>query len=195
MRSGRLTLIIAIAVLLSGCAATVGGTAQPAPGPPPRRTVLGSPSPATSPPSTGAAAQPGGFDLCHLLAARDLPYAGKGAVSLGSVRRNVNPDYEQSCEYAYGLHGKQVEVLLLFHPNRAVTIKHPAGHYRAGSHAVYYRPVPAEHGASPGCALAMDYAGGGLGVGVSDGTGAFGTPCVQGRAITALLAQREPAGH
>ncbi|HEX7303481.1 DUF3558 family protein [Lentzea sp.] len=194
----RLVLLVAVLVLVSGCArTTIGGTA-----------VAQSPLDASSPfdkeqdPSTDPSSSADPDDpetapidgevqgVCAKLKWTDLPYPGAKA-DTPPTQINYDSTFDQSCRWTTKAGDVEVGVSLRYREGKQVTIERTTGDWDVKGHKVTYLDRSDDPEVDPSCVLVVPYEGGGLGIIVIDPSGKFGTVCDQGRKVAEVLIDRE----
>jgi hypothetical protein len=195
MRRVVISLLVAAFGLTSACAYTVNGT-------PVAEQVLDVDPPFTSakPTPTGSAEpsdeptdQPAGDvgDICSLIGWKDLPYdvPDKNAKP---TETGYDKTFDQSCKWQTSVGSLDVGVTLRFRAGRAITLEQSNGEFDLGDRKVTYFDRTTDTSVQPSCVLVMDYAGGGIGIIVIDGTARFGAICDQGKKVAEALLAKEP---
>ncbi|MFE2756584.1 DUF3558 family protein [Actinosynnema sp. NPDC059335] len=192
MRRVVISLLVAAFGLTSACAYTVNGT-------PVAEQVLDVDPPFTSarPTPTGSAEpsdEPTGDvgDICSLIGWKDLPYdvPDKNAKP---TETGYDKTFDQSCKWQTSVGSLDVGVTLRFREGRAITLEQSNGEFDLGGRKVTYFDRTTDTSVQPSCVLVMDYAGGGIGIIVIDGSARFGAICDQGKKVAQLLLDKEPA--
>ncbi|MCE6997870.1 DUF3558 family protein [Saccharothrix sp. S26] len=194
MRRVVISLLVAAFGLTSACAYTVNGT-------PVAEQVLDVDPPFTSaqPTPTGSAdpsddrSEPTGDvgDICALIGWKDLPYdvPDKNAKP---TETGYDKTFDQSCKWQTSVGSLDVGVTLRFRAGRAITLEQSNGEFDLGDRKVTYFDRTTDTSVQPSCVLVMDYAGGGIGIIVIDGTARFGAICDQGKKVAEALVAKEP---
>ncbi|MFE9745433.1 DUF3558 family protein [Saccharothrix saharensis] len=193
MRRVVISLLVAAFGLTSACAYTVNGT-------PVAEQMLDVDPPFTSakPTPTGSADptdEPTGDveDICALMGWKDLPYdvPDKNAKP---TETGYDDAFDQSCKWQTSVGSLDVGVTLRFREGRAITLEQSNGEFDLGDRKVTYFDRTTDTSVQPSCVLVMDYAGGGLGIIVIDGSARFGAICDQGKKVAEVLLAKEPKG-
>ncbi|GAB2818584.1 DUF3558 family protein [Lentzea nigeriaca] len=191
----RLVLLLAVLVLVSGCArTTVGGT-------PVAQTPLDVTSPFDKDSSTDPSASQDldvptapidgeVHGVCAKLKWTDLPYPGAKAET-PPTQINYDSTFDQSCRWTTKIDNLEVGVSLRFREGRQITIERTTGDWDVKGHKVTYLDRSGEQDVEPSCVLVVPYNGGGLGIIIIDSSGKFGTVCDQGRKVAEVLIDRE----
>ncbi len=191
MRRVVISLLVAAFGLTSACAYTVNGT-------PVAEQVLDVDPPFTSaqPTPTGSADpsdEPAGDvgDICSLMGWADLPYdvPDKDAEP---TETGYDQTFDQSCKWQTRVGSLDVGVTLRFREGRSITLEQSNGEFDLGDRKVTYFDRTTDTSVQPSCVLVMDYAGGGLGIIVIDGSARFGAICDQGKKVAEVLLEKEP---
>jgi hypothetical protein len=201
MRRVVLSLLVVVLGLTSGCAVSVRGkavSAQPFNIDSPFSTT---PSTSTDPssssssssasPSTSSSA-PSIVSLCSLVGWADLPYSVPDKKA-PPTDQNYDATYDQSCKWQTTEGGLEVGVTLRFREGKPVALQQSTGEYDVGGRKITYLDRTADPEVQPSCVLVMDYAGGGLGIIVIDGSNKFGAICDQGKHLAEALLVKEPS--
>ncbi|ONI83970.1 DUF3558 domain-containing protein [Saccharothrix sp. ALI-22-I] len=192
MRRVAISLLVVAFGLTSACAYTVNGT-------PLAEQVLDVDPPFTSvqPTPTGSAKpsnEPSGAvgDVCALMGWKDLPYdvPDKNAKPTDT---GYDDTFDQSCKWQTSVDSLDVGVTLRFREGRAITLEQSNGEYDLADRKVKYFDRTTDTSVQPSCVLVMDYAGGGIGIIVIDGSARFGGICDQGKKVAEVLLEKEPA--
>lgn len=194
----RLVLLLAVLVLVTGCArATVGGTAvaqAPLDIANPFDKESADPSASTDPddPDDLDTAPIDGEvqGVCAKLKWTDLPYPGAKADTPPS-QINYDSTFDQSCRWTTKIDDVEVGVSLRFREGRQITIDRTTGDWDVKDRKVTYLDRSDDPEVEPSCVLAVPYDGGGLGIIVIDSSGKFGGVCEQGRKVAEVLIDRE----
>ncbi|MEU4742310.1 DUF3558 family protein [Actinosynnema sp. NPDC023658] len=200
MRRVVISLLVAAFGLTSACAYTVNGTpvaeqvldvdppftsAQPAP------SESGDPS---ADPSADPSGEPNADvgDICSLIGWKDLPYdvPDKGAKPTDT---GYDKSFDQSCKWQTSVGSLDVGVTLRFRAGRSITLEQSNGEFDLADRKVTYFDRTTDTSVQPSCVLVMDYAGGGLGIIVIDGSARYGAICDQGKKVAETLLAKEPA--
>ncbi|MFI9010210.1 DUF3558 family protein [Actinosynnema sp. NPDC053489] len=193
MRRVVISLLVAAFGLTSACAYTVNGT-------PVAEQVLDVDPPFTSanPTPTGSADpsdEPTGDvgDICSLIGWKDLPYEVPDK-NAKPTETGYDTTFDQSCKWQTSVGSLDVGVTLRFREGRSITLEQSNGEFDLGDRKVTYFDRTTDTSVQPSCVLVMDYAGGGIGIIVIDGSARFGAICDQGKKVAELLLQKEPTG-
>ncbi len=130
-------------------------------------------------------------NLCALLTFADLPYKNTDPAA-PPTEVGFDQDYDQSCMWKVSVDSVDVGVTLRYRKGRGLSIDQANGEYRLADRTLSYRDQTASAEYQGNCVLTMDYAGGGIGIIVIDGTFRFGPLCEQGKHIAEVLVSREP---
>jgi hypothetical protein len=206
MRRAVISLLVVVLGLTSGCGYTVRGAAVAEP----QLTVdspfspeLGSTEPSypepsgsrSTPPSTSSSnpdALPDPVkNLCALIGWADLPYTGTDK-SAPPTDRDYDPTYDQSCKWQTKSGALDVGVTLRYRAGKPVALQENSGEYDLNGRKVTYLDRTKDTEVQPSCVLVLDYAGGGLGIIVIDGSDKFGAICDQGKHLAEALIAKEP---
>lgn len=192
MRRVVISLLVAAFGLTSACAYTVNGT-------PVAEQVLDVDPPFTSakPTPTGSAdpsREPTGKvgDICALIGWKDLPYDVPDKKA-APTETGYDTSFDQSCKWQTTVGSLDVGVTLRFREGRPITLEQSNGEFDLGDRKVKYFDRTTDTSVQPSCVLVMDYAGGGIGIIVIDGSARFGAICDQGKKVAELLVEKEPA--
>ncbi|MBB5955314.1 hypothetical protein FHS29_001895 [Saccharothrix tamanrassetensis] len=191
MRRAVLSVLVAALGLTSGCAYTVNGTPVSAGVldiEPPFSSSTPSSTAESDPPDAGTVG-----DVCKLLTWTDLPYDVQDK-SAGPTDTGYDPQFDQSCKWQTGVDKLDVGVTLRFRAGRPITLEQTNGEFDLGDRKVKYFDRTTDTSVQPSCVLVMDYAGGGLGIIVIDGSARFGAICDQGKKVAEVLKSKEPTG-
>ncbi|ATE57012.1 DUF3558 family protein [Actinosynnema pretiosum] len=187
MRRAVISLMVLVLGATSACTHSVNGT--PVPG------VLDVEQPFSST-SPGSSAKPSGDDsaaqdYCDLISWKDLPYevADKSAPPTDV---GYDPDFDQSCKWQHSTGTLDVGVTLRFREDRPITLDKTNGEYTVDGRKVAYFDRTTDSSVQPSCVMVMDYAGGGVGIIVIDGSAKYGAICEQGKAVAEKLLAQEP---
>jgi hypothetical protein len=107
--------------------------------------------------------------------------------------QNYDPTYDQSCKWQATEGSLDVGVTLRFREGKPVALQQSTGEYDVGGRKITYFDRTADPEVQPSCVLVMDYAGGGLGIIVIDGSNKFGPICDQGKHLAEALLVKEPS--
>jgi len=204
MRRAVISLLVVVLGLTSGCGYSVRGAAVAEP----RLTIdspfspeLGSTSPSYSeppssgstPPSTSSSDAPADpvKNLCALIGWSDMPYTGTDK-SGPPTDRDYDPTYDQSCKWQTKSGSLDVGVTLRYRAGKPVALQENSGEYDVSGRKVTYLDRTSDTDVQPSCVLVLDYAGGGLGIIVIDGSDKFGSICDQGKHLAEVLITKEP---
>ncbi|GAA1355826.1 DUF3558 family protein [Saccharothrix algeriensis] len=195
-RRAVLSVLVAALGLASGCAYSVNGTPVSA-GVLDVEPPFSSGSPSTTgepdPSTTGTpGADPAG-DICGLLTWKDLPYDVRDR-SAPPTDTGYDPKFDQSCKWQTSVDEFDVGVTLRFRAGRPITLEESNGEFDLGDRKVRYFDRTTDTSVQPSCVMVMDYAGGGIGIIVIDGSARFGAICEQGRKVAEVLLAKEPTG-
>ncbi|GAA3879667.1 hypothetical protein GCM10022243_50410 [Saccharothrix violaceirubra] len=193
-------LVAALAVV-GGCSYKVNGAPvstaplevePPFGGEDPSSTEETDPSSTDSPDPSGSAEPSAVGDVCSLIGWKDLPYdvPDKNAKPTDT---GYDSSFDQSCKWQTHVDDLDVGVTLRFRESRTITLKDATGEVEVGGRKVAYSDRTTDTEVQPSCVLAMDYAGGGIGIIVIDGSARFGAICDQGKRVAELLLGKEPA--
>ncbi|WP_367135967.1 DUF3558 family protein [Saccharothrix sp. HUAS TT1] len=201
MRRVVISLLVAAFGLTSACAYTVNGTPvaeQLLDVDPPftssRPTPTGSADPSADPTDEPTDEPTGNVgDICSLIGWKDLPYdvPDKGAKPTDT---GYDETFDQSCKWQTSVGSLDVGVTLRFREGRAITLEQSNGQFDLGDRKVTYFDRTTDTSVQPSCVLVMDYAGGGIGIIVIDGSARYGAICDQGKKVAEVLLEKEPAG-
>ncbi|MGZ3142760.1 DUF3558 family protein [Lentzea chajnantorensis] len=198
----RLVLLLAVLVLVAGCAGktTVEGSpkaqdAIDAASPfdqeaPPSEDPDPSGDPSEEPDTTPIDGEVQG--VCAVLKWTDLPYPGAKAET-PPTQMNYDSTFDQSCRWTTKVDNAEVGVSLRFREGKQITIERTTGEYEVGGTKVPYLDRSDDPEVQPTCVLVAPYDGGGLGIIVIDSTGKFGGVCDQGRKIAEIMLSRSPS--
>ncbi|MEV0681942.1 DUF3558 family protein [Actinosynnema sp. NPDC050436] len=191
MRRVVLSLLAAALGLTSGCAYSVNGT-------PVSAGVLDIEPPFTSgtPDPTAESGSPDDEpvdDLCKLLSWKDLPYDVRDK-SAAPTDTGYDQQFDQSCKWQTAVDSLDVGVTLRFRAGRSITLEQNNGEFQLADRKVTYFDRTTDTSVQPSCVLVMDYAGGGVGIIVIDGSARFGAICDQGKKVAEVLLSKEPTG-
>ncbi|MDQ2586090.1 DUF3558 family protein [Saccharothrix yanglingensis] len=197
MRRVVISLLVAVLGLTGACAYTVNGTpvseqvldVDPpfTSGTEPTPTDDDDPS-STSDPDTGSVG-----DICALIGWKDLPYEVEDK-NAEPTETGYDSTFDQSCKWQTSVGSLDVGVTLRFREGRTITLEQNNGEFQVGDRKVTYFDRTTDTTVQPSCVLVMDYAGGGIGIIVIDGTARFGGICDQGRKVAEALLEKEPNG-
>ncbi len=196
----RLVLLLAVLVLVSGCA---GKTIE---GSPRAQDVLDvvSPfdqeAPSSDEPDTGDPVEDPDTapidgevqGVCAVLKWTDLPYPG-AKEDTPPTQVNYDSTFDQSCRWTTKVDNAEVGVSLRFREGRQITIERTTGDYDVNGQKVTYLDRSDDPEVQPTCVLVAPYDGGGLGIIVIDSTGKFGSVCEQGRKVAETMLSRSPS--
>jgi len=210
MRRAVISLLVVLLGLTSGCAYSVRGSAVSEP-----ELNIDSPfspgdestDPSVDPsgdldPSTSGSAPTSTSDdppadpvknLCALIGWGDLPYTGTDKTALPTAR-DYDPTYDQSCKWQTKAGDLDVGVTLRYRAGKPVALQENSGEYDLNGRKVTYLDRTSDTEVQPSCVLVLDYAGGGLGIIVIDGSNKFGAICDQGKHLAEVLISKEPQG-
>lgn len=195
MRRVVISLLVAALGVTSACAYTVNGTPvaeQVLDVDPPftseRQAPTTEPSSPDDEPDTGTVG-----DICALMGWKDLPYdvPDKNA---GPTETGYDTAFDQSCKWQTSVGDLDVGVTLRFREGRSITLEQSNGEFQVGDRTVTYFDRTTDTSVQPSCVLVMDYAGGGIGIIVIDGSARFGAICEQGKKVAEVLLANEPTG-
>lgn len=197
MRRVVISLLVAAFGLTSACAYTVNGTPvaeQVLDVDPPFTSVQPTPTGSTDP-STDPSGEPSGDvgDICALMGWKDLPYdvPDKDAKPTDT---GYDETFDQSCKWQTTVGTLDVGVTLRFREGRTITLEQSNGEFDLGDRKVTYFDRTTDTSVQPSCVLVMDYAGGGIGIIVIDGSARYGAICDQGKKVAEVLLEKEPNG-
>ena len=193
MRRVVISLLVAAFGLTSACAYTVNGTPvaeQVLDVDPPFTSAQPTPT-GSADPSDEPAADVG--DICALIGWKDLPYdvPDKNAEP---TETGYDDAFDQSCKWQTSVGTLDVGVTLRFRAGRPITLEQSNGEYELGDRKATFFDRTTDTSVQPSCVLVMDYAGGGIGIIVIDGTARFGAICDQGKKVAEALLEKEPTG-
>ncbi|NUT45859.1 MAG: DUF3558 family protein [Saccharothrix sp.] len=187
MRRVVISLLVAAFGLTSACAYTVNGT-------PLAEQVLDVDPPFTSAPSTPTSdrSDSSTVDICTLVGWKDLPYdvPDKNAKP---TETGYDTTFDQSCKWQTSVGSLDVGVTLRFREGRPITLEQSNGEYTVGDRVVKFFDRTTDTSVQPSCVLVMDYAGGGIGIIVIDGSARFDGICDQGKKVAEVLLEKEPS--
>ncbi|MFD5827292.1 DUF3558 family protein [Lentzea sp. NPDC060358] len=194
----RLVLLLAVLVLVTGCARTTVGGSPVAQSPldasspfDQEQDPSADPSTSEEPEDPETAPIDGEVQgVCAKLKWTDLPYPGAKAETPPS-QINYDSTFDQSCRWTTKAGDVEVGVSLRFREGRQITIERTTGDWDVKGHKVSYLDRSDEADVDPSCVLVVPYEGGGLGIIVIDPSGKFGTVCDQGRKVAEVLIDRE----
>lgn len=199
MRRPVISLLVAVLGLTSGCAYSVQGTpvgAQVFDVESPFTTEPAAPS--TTSPTRGSSTPPSNGsdvgrigDICSFIGWKDLPYQ-VSTPSAPPTAKGYDETYEQSCKWQTKSGDLDVGVTLRFREGKPLTLQQSTGEFEVGGRKVTYFDRTDDTEVQPSCVLVLDYAGGGLGVIVIDGSSKYGPICDQGKHVAELLLAKEP---
>ncbi|MGM1064757.1 DUF3558 family protein [Saccharothrix sp. Mg75] len=197
MRRVVISLLVAVLGLTGACAYTVNGTpvAEQVLDVDPPFTSGSEPTPtdeddpsSTSDPDAGQVG-----DICALISWKDLPYEVEDK-NAEPTETGYDTTFDQSCKWQTSVGSLDVGVTLRFREGKTITLEQSNGEFEVGDRKVTYFDRTTDTTVQPSCVLVMDYAGGGIGIIVIDGTARFGGICDQGRKVAEVLLEKEPAG-
>jgi hypothetical protein len=194
MRRVVISLLVAAFGLTSACAYTVNGTPvaeQVLDVDPPFTSVQPTPT-GSGKPSTKPSGEPSKVgDVCSLIGWKDLPYEvpDKNAKPTDT---GYDKTFDQSCKWQTSVDSLDVGVTLRFREGRAITLEQSNGEFDLADRKVKYFDRTTDTSVQPSCVLVMDYAGGGIGIIVIDGSARFGAICDQGKKVAEALVAKEP---
>ncbi|WP_447004005.1 DUF3558 family protein [Saccharothrix isguenensis] len=200
MRRVVISLLVVAFGLTSACAYTVNGTpvaeqvldvdppftsTKPTPTGSGKSSTKPKPSPSGEPSAVG--------DICSLIGWKDLPYEvpDKGAEPTDT---GYDTSFDQSCKWQTSVESLDVGVTLRFREGRPITLEQSNGEFDLADRKVTYFDRTTDTSVQPSCVLVMDYAGGGIGIIVIDGSARFGAICDQGKKVAEVLLSKEPTG-
>ncbi len=189
MRRVVLSLLVVALGLTSGCAYTVHGTPVSAGVldiEPPFSSSEPTPTTESGEPRTDPAS-----DYCKLLTWKDLPYEVRDKAG-PPTDTNYDPTFDQSCKWQTTVDRLDIGVTLRFRAGRSITLEQSNGEFQVGDRKVTYFDRTTDTSVQPSCVLVMDYAGGGVGIIVIDGSARFGAICEQGKKVAEVLLTKEP---
>ncbi|PRY34354.1 DUF3558 family protein [Umezawaea tangerina] len=210
MRRALISLLVVVLGLTTGCAYTVRGTpvaeqrldidspfstdsgndpsssVDPSESAPP--TTSGSGTPPTS--SSDTPADPVS-NLCGLVGWGDMPYTGTDKAG-PPTDRDYDPTYDQSCKWQTKSGSLDVGVTLRYRAGKPLALQQNTGEYDLNGHKVTYLDRSTDAEVQPSCVLVLDYAAGGLGIIVIDGSNKYGPICDQGKHLAEVLLSKEP---
>jgi hypothetical protein len=197
MRRAVISILVAAVCLTSGCAYSVPGKAI-AEGPvdtsPPFSVEQPAPTTSSRPSSASPSSKPASDAsnvFCGLLSWKDLPYKTSNLAD-GPTQTGYDPDFDQSCKWQSKQNGLDVGVTLRFRDGKPITLQTTSGTFDVGGRTVTYFDRTNDKQVQPSCVLVLDYAGGGLGIVVIDGSDQFGPICDQGKHVAEVMLAREP---
>jgi uncharacterized protein DUF3558 len=210
MRRAVISLLVVVLGLTSGCGATVRGTpvAEPAlniDSPFSPDTGEDSTDPTYSDPPTSGSDYPSTTEsapdtpvdpvknLCALVGWADMPYTVPDKTA-PPTDRDYDSTYDQSCKWQTKAGTMDVGVTLRYRAGKPVALQESSGEYDLTGHKVTYLDRTTDAEVQPSCVLVMDYAGGGLGIIVIDGSNNYGAICDQGKHLAEVLLAKEPKG-
>ncbi|QFZ22948.1 DUF3558 family protein [Saccharothrix syringae] len=197
MRRVVISLLVAALGVTSACAYTVNGTAvseQLLDVDPPFTTEQQAPSTGSSEPSEPGDPDAGAVgDICELVGWGDLPYEVPDKKAK-PTETGYDDDFDQSCKWQTSVGNLDVGVTLRFREGRSISLEESNGEYQVGDRKVTYFDRTTDTSVQPSCVLVMDYAGGGVGIIVIDGSARFGAICEQGKKVAEVLLSKEPTG-
>jgi len=132
-------------------------------------------------------------NLCALIGWGDMPYTGTDKTALPTAR-DYDPTYDQSCKWQTKAGELDVGVTLRYRAGKPVALQENSGEYDLNGRKVTYLDRTSDTEVQPSCVLVLDYAGGGLGIIVIDGSNKFGAICDQGKHLAEVLISKEPQG-
>jgi hypothetical protein len=122
----------------------------------------------------------------------DLPYSVPDKKA-PPTDQNYDTTYDQSCKWQTTAGSLDVGVTLRFREGKPVALQQTTGEYDVGGRKITYFDRTTDPEVQPSCVLVMDYAGGGLGIIVIDGSNKFGPICDQGKHLAEALLVKEPS--
>jgi hypothetical protein len=202
MRRAVISLLVVVLGLTSGCAYSVRGAAVAEPqltGDSPFSPEQGSTEPSYSDPSFPSSTSSSSPDtpadpvknLCALIGWSDMPYSDKDKTA-PPTDRDYDPTYDQSCKWQTKSGALDVGVTLRYRAGKPVALQENSGEYDLNGRKVTYLDRSSDADVQPSCVLVLDYAGGGLGIIVIDGSDKFGGICDQGKHLAEVLIAKEP---
>jgi len=197
MRRPVISLLVGVLGLASACSYSVQGT-------PVEAQVFDIESPFTversAPPTTSSTGVPPSTsgsdvgkvgDICAFISWKDLPYK-VSTPTAPPTAKGYDETYEQSCKWQTKAGDLDVGVTLRFREGKPLTLQQSTGEFQVGDRKVTYFDRTDDTEVQPSCILVLDYAGGGLGIIVIDGSSDFGPICDQGKKVAELLLAKEP---
>lgn len=189
----RLVLSAVLLLLVSGCSYAVQG--QPVGAgvldvEPPfssERPTQPSGSEDPSEPIDGEAGR-----VCSVLTWKDLPYPDTDAAS-PPTQINYDSTFDESCKWQTKSGTTEVGVSLRFREGKQIKLEKTSGTFDVKGRTVTYFDRTDDPEVQPSCVLVMDYAGGGLGIIIIDGSDKFGSICDQGKHVAEVMMNKEPA--
>jgi hypothetical protein len=202
MRRVLVSLLVVVLGLTSACSVSVRGTAVSG-GPldidsPFSTTPSDDPTSPSSPSASRSSTPPTStsgtstVSLCSLIGWTDMPYnvADKKAPP---TDQDYDTTYDQSCKWQTTEGSLDVGVTMRFREGKPVSLQQSTGEYDVGGRKITYFDRTTDPEVQPSCVLVMDYAGGGLGIIVIDGSTKFGPICDQGKHVAEALLVKEPS--
>ncbi|MEU5693647.1 DUF3558 family protein [Actinosynnema sp. NPDC020468] len=197
MRRAVISLLVAVLGLSSACAYKVNGTplsAQALDIDPPFTSAVPEPTdsqdPSTSVDPSATTSDVG--DICGFVGWKDLPYDVPDKNAKPS-ETGYDPKYDQSCKWQTHVDELDVGVTLRFRAGRTIKLDQSSGEFDVNGRKLTYFDRTTDTTVQPSCVLVMDYAGGGIGIIVIDGTSRYGAICDQGKKVAEALLAKEPS--
>ncbi|GLZ30232.1 hypothetical protein Lesp02_24220 [Lentzea sp. NBRC 105346] len=189
----RLVLSAVLVLLVSGCSYAVQG--KPVGGDvlnvsPPFSEERPTPSPSDSNDPTSPIDGEAGR-VCSVLQWKDLPYKNTNPTG-PPTQINYDSTFDESCKWQTKEGSTEVGVSLRFREAKPITLEKTTGTYDVKGRKVTYYDRTDDPEVQPSCVLVVDYAGGGLGIIVIDGSNKFGSICEQGKHIAEIMMSKEP---
>ncbi|TWP53472.1 DUF3558 domain-containing protein [Lentzea tibetensis] len=189
----RLVLSAVLLLLVSGCSYAVQG--QPVtPGvldvEPPFSSERPTPPSGSEDPSAPIDGEAG--RVCSVLTWKDLPYPNTDPAG-PATQINYDSTFDESCKWQTKTGTTEVGVSLRFREAKSITLEKTSGTFDVKGRTVTYFDRTDDPDVQPSCVLVMDYAGGGLGIIVIDGSDKFGSICDQGKHVAEVMMNKEPA--
>ncbi|GGP46367.1 DUF3558 family protein [Saccharothrix coeruleofusca] len=191
MRRVVISLLVAALGVTSACSYTVNGTPVSAKAldvDPPFSSQPSAPSTTKRPAGDGSVG-----DICSLVGWGDLPYDVRDK-NAKPTETDYDATFDQSCKWQTSVGDLDVGVTLRFREGRPISLDQSNGEFQVGDRKVTYFDRTTDPSVQPSCVLVMDYAGGGVGIIVIDGSARFGPICDQGKKVAEVLLAKEPNG-
>jgi hypothetical protein len=192
----RLVLSAVLVLLVSGCSYAVQGS-------PVGEGVLDVDPPFSSerptPPTDSSSSEDPSAPIdgeagrvCSVLSWKDLPYPDTKPED-PPTQINYDSTFDESCKWQTKSGSKEVGVSLRFRDGNPIKLEKSTGTFDVKGRTVTYFDRTDDPEVQPSCVLIMDYAGGGLGIIVIDGSDKFGKICDQGKHVAEVMLNKEPS--
>lgn len=214
MRRALISLLVVVLGLTTGCAYSVRGTPvaeqqldvdspfstdgddDPSSSVDPSESGFPTTSDTDTPPTSSSTSESDVppdpvSNLCGLVGWGDMPYTGVDKTA-PPTDRDYDSTYDQSCKWQTKSGTLDVGVTLRYRAGKPLALQQNTGEFDLNGHKVTYLDRSTDAEVQPSCVLVLDYAAGGLGIIVIDGSNKYGPICDQGKHLAEVLLAKEP---